>query len=78
MKKYESASELYKQIVWDQYRKATGAAPSLPEFTALSELTEKADFLRRNGLLPESAESASPISLPAEPMEDRLCSLFAD
>ena len=78
MKKYESASELWKEIVWDQYRKAVGAIPSLPQFFALSELAEKAKFPNRSGLRPENAEPAAPVSLPAEPMEDRICALFGD
>ena len=78
MKKSESASELYKQIVWDQYRKAVGAIPSLPEFVALSELAEKAKFPNQSGLRPENAQPAAPVSLPTELMEDRICALFSD
>ncbi len=78
MKKYESASELWKQIVWNNYRKFAPAALSLPQFFALAELTEKADFLRRSGLRRRETASTSPVALPAEPMEHRLCSLFGD
>ena len=71
MKKPESASEQWKQALWNRYRSAANVVPQ-----------EKSPFLRQSHLMTDSAEIAAlyPIAalIPAEPMEQRLVALFAD